>query len=245
MAAMRVHLLAFASAADALGTTELELDLPLATTVAGLRQWLDQRHPSLAPLWPRLAVAVNGAVARSSDVLLDGAEVALLPPVSGGAGFAAALERPAPAVELVEAAIEPQSVVSRVAAAGCGAVLLFLGTVRDSPRVPEAGSPRAVVGLTYSAYRPMALAKLAEIVRDLEAGAHGLHLAIVHRLGEVSVGESSLAIAAAAPHRDAAYEASRRALERLKAEVPIWKLERYADGDAVWREEESLVRDER
>jgi molybdopterin synthase catalytic subunit len=99
---------------------------------------------------------------------------------------------------------------------------------------------RKVTQLTYSAYRAMARAALEAIAADLEAAHEGLRAAIVHRLGEVGVGEASVVIATASPHRAAAYEANRTALERLKTEVPIWKREHYAGGEAVWREEEPL-----
>ncbi|PYQ54917.1 MAG: molybdopterin synthase [Acidobacteria bacterium] len=115
-----------------------------------------------------------------------------------------------------------------------GAVVIFLGSVRDH----HAGRP--VEKLTYSAYRTMALEGLRRIVTDLEAGHENLRAAIVHRLGEVPVGEPSVVIAVASPHRAAAYDASRTALERLKAEIPIWKREHYADGGAEWREVEPL-----
>ncbi len=236
---MRIRLLAFASASDALGTGELDVDLPEAARVGDLRAWLDARYPALAPLWPRLAVAVDGAIARADQVLVEGAEVALLPPVSGGSGGGRAVAV-RPRVELVDAPIDPQDVAARVASPGCGAVLLFLGTVRDHSRRPE--STGAVLKLTYTAYRPMARQALERIAADLEAASEGLRVAIVHRLGEVPVGEASVAIATAAPHRAAAYEANRQALERLKAEVPIWKLEHYEGGTAAWREEEPLVR---
>lgn len=137
---------------------------------------------------------------------------------------------------LVDGPIDVGAVEHRVADPACGAVLLFLGTVRDH----HAG--RRVTGLTYTAYRSMAAAALRRITAELEAGGERLRLAIVHRLGEVPVGEASVAIAAASPHRAAAYEASRQALERLKREVPIWKREHYAGGEAAWREEEPLVR---
>src|ERR1700724_534771 len=233
---MRVRLLAFASASDALGTGELELELPGPARVADLRAWLDARYPALAPLWPRLAVAVNGSIARSDDPLSEGAEVALLPPVSGGSGVSATRPR----VELVDAPIDPQDVIARVASPACGAVLLFLGTVRDhSRRRDEAAA--AVLKLTYTAYRPMACQALERVSADLERATEGLRVAIVHRLGEIPVGEPSVAIATAARHRAAAYDASRQALERLKSEVPIWKLEHYSDGKAAWREEEPLA----
>lgn len=152
--------------------------------------------------------------------------VATAPPVlAGGLSRAALVEEP----------IDLPAVQAMVAGASRGAVVIFLGTVRDSHR------GRAVVALTYSAYRPMADSRLARIVADLEAAHSGLSAAIVHRLGRLLPGEASVVIAVASPHRAAAYEASRRALERLKAEVPIWKREHYADGATAWREEESLV----
>ena len=95
--------------------------------------------------------------------------------------------------------------------------------------------------LTYSAYRSMAESGLLRIVEDLEASAPGLRAAIVHRLGEVPVGEASVAIAVGSPHRAAAYDASRTALERLKTEIPIWKREHYTEGPPLWREEEPLT----
>ena len=115
--------------------------------------------------------------------------------------------------------------------------MLFLGTVRDY----HAGRP--VEKLTYSAYRPMALEGLPPDRPRSRSRLHeDLRAAIVHRLGEVPVGEPSVVIAIGSPHRAAAYEASRTALERLKAEIPIWKREHYADGEAAWRgEEEPLV----
>lgn len=222
---MRIRLLAFASAGEALGATETEIEMPAGSRVADLRDRLDREHPALGPLWSRLAVAVDGRIAGLDEPLAEGVEVALLPPVSGGSS----------APLLVDGPIHVDAVVERVAGPERGAVVVFLGTVRNH----HAG--QRVEKLTYSAYRRMAEDALARIVADLEAAAPGLRAAIVHRLGEVPVGEASVVIAVASPHRAAAYDASRTALERLKAEVPIWKREHYAEGGAVWREEESLV----
>ncbi|MFY9824021.1 MAG: molybdenum cofactor biosynthesis protein MoaE [Thermoanaerobaculia bacterium] len=228
---MKIHLLAFASAGDALGASEMELEMPEGSRVADLRARLDQEHPAIVPLWPRLAVAVDGKVVSMEEPLRDGAEVALLPPVSGGSGEPVL----AGMAELVDGPIDSDRAVAAVSGPDRGAVVVFIGTVRDH----HAGRP--VEKLTYSAYRPMALEGLRRIVTDLEV-APGLRASIVHRLGEVPVGEASVVIAVSSPHRAAAYEASRTALERLKAEIPIWKREHYADGEAAWREEEPLVR---
>jgi molybdopterin synthase catalytic subunit/molybdopterin converting factor small subunit len=225
--AMKVRLLAFATAGDALGATELEMELPDGSRVADLRDRLDRDHPALGPLWPRLAIAVDGRIAGPDAPLAEGVEVALLPPVSGGSGRTG----------LVEGEIDVDAAVRSVEDPGFGAVVTFLGTVRNH----HAG--RAVEKLTYTAYRRMAADTLARIASELEAAAP-VRVAIVHRLGEVPVGEPSVVIAVGSAHRAAAYDASRTALERLKAEVPIWKREHYAEGGAVWREEEPL-RDER
>jgi molybdopterin synthase catalytic subunit len=109
-----------------------------------------------------------------------------------------------------------------------GAVLLFSGVVRDH----DAGRP--VTGLRYEAYVEMATQKLTGICKDVSAQFEIGDIAVVHRIGELAVGEISVAIAVAAPHRDAAFKASREVIERLKQEVPIWKRERYADGEEVW-----------
>jgi molybdopterin synthase catalytic subunit/molybdopterin converting factor small subunit len=226
---MKIRLVAFASAGDALGATEVDLEMPDGSRVADLRERLDREHPGLGPLWPRLAIAVDGRVVTGDEPLNDGAEVALLPPVSGGT------DEPLRA-ELVDGPIDADRVTAAVSGPGRGAVVVFLGTVRDN----HAG--RRVEKLTYSAYRSMAVEGLRRIVADLETAHPGLRAAIVHRLGEVAVGEASVVIAIGSPHRAAAYEASRTALERLKTEIPIWKREHYADGAAAWREEEPLVR---
>ncbi len=138
-------------------------------------------------------------------------------------------------MRLVEGPLEVEPAAALVRSPSRGAVALFVGTVRNHHH------GRRVTSLTYDAYQPMALERLERIVAELVAEATDLALAIHHRLGEVAAGEPSVVIAAAAPHRDAAYTASRMTLERLKCEVPIWKQEHYADGSAVWREEETLA----
>jgi molybdopterin synthase catalytic subunit len=234
---MRIRLVAFASAADALGAGETELELPEGADVARLRAELERRHPEIGPLWGRLAVAVDGEIVGPETALYDGAEVALLPPVSGGAPEVAPEPPARLRAALTEEPIRAEDVIAAVAAPARGAVLLFLGTVRDRER----SGGRPIERLTYSAYRPMAEERLLRIVEEIEGAHELLALAIIHRLGEVPAGQASVAIAAASPHRAAAYEASREALERLKREVPIWKREHYADGGAAWREEEALA----
>jgi molybdopterin synthase catalytic subunit len=130
--------------------------------------------------------------------------------------------------------LDAARIAAEVGEGGHGAQVVFVGTVRDH----HAG--RAVRGIVYSAYARLAEAQLARIEAEL-ARAHGVRIRIAHRLGELAVGEASIVIAVSAPHRDAAYEANRAALERVKREVPIWKRELYADGAEAWREVEPLL----
>jgi len=125
---MKIRLLAFASAADALGSGEFELDLPDGSRISDLRARLDRDHPQLAPLWSRLAVAVYGRIVPAETLLAEGAEVALLPPVSGGTQ-----EEPEEPIRaaLTEEPIDAARAIAAVSGPRRGAVAVFLGTVRD------------------------------------------------------------------------------------------------------------------
>jgi molybdopterin synthase catalytic subunit len=136
-------------------------------------------------------------------------------------------------VHLVARPLDLERLTAEIADPAHGAIVAFVGTVRDH----HEGRP--VRGIVYSAYPAMAEALLARIEREL-GSLHGARVRIEHRLGELGVGEASIAIAVSAPHRAAAYDASRRALERVKTEVPIWKRELYRDGGEAWREVEPL-----
>ncbi len=223
---MKIALLAFASVSDALGERESVVALQEGSSIADLKTLLEVEHPELRAMWEGLAVAVNGNLETDDRILQADDEVALLPPVSGGSALALAL---------TEDPIPIEEVAARVEDPGCGAVILFLGNVRNSHQ----GHP--VEGITYSAYRPMAEARLRQIEDELAAQNESTRVAIVHRLGRLQVGDTSVVIGVSAPHRALAYDLNRRALERLKSEVPIWKKEHYADGQECWREEEPLT----
>jgi len=223
--------LSFATALDAVGRAETEVELRDGSTIADLVERLTAAHPGLESLWPRLAIAVDGEVAADRAAPLhDGTEVALLPPVSGGSCGAAPSRLRDGAVE----ADTVSSVRAGVEDAGKGAVVVFVGNVRNS------FGGRPVERITYSAYPAMAERRLERIVREIEAAEPGTRVEIVHGLGTLEVGDASVVIATASAHRRQAYEVNRLALERLKAEVPIWKREHYADGKSRWREEEPL-----
>jgi molybdopterin synthase catalytic subunit len=130
---------------------------------------------------------------------------------------------------IVSDPIEPHA-LEEIVRAGDGGVVTFLGVVRE-----EADDGRRVCGLWYEAYERMARREFEAIASEARDRFGDVRMAIVHRIGELGVGEISVAVLAAAAHRDAAFEACRYAIDQLKRRAPIWKKERYADGAAQWR----------
>lgn len=212
---MAVSVLYFAAARERAGLAEERLAAPAPGTVRALLAELSARHPSLVPLLPHLRVAVNQAFVGLDEVVPEGAEVALIPPVAGGAGLFRVVERP-PTLDEVVAAVRD---------AARGGLVTFTGVVREESR------GRKVVRLTYEAYLAMAERVLAGVGAEAEQRWPGVRLAIVHRVGVLQPGEVAVVIAAAAPHRSEAFEACRFAIERLKRDAPIWKRETYQDGE--------------
>ena len=207
-----VTVLYFAIAREAAGT-DSESVVGAPASVGALRAFLAERHPGLARVLPRCRLAVNQEFAVDGDVVPDDAEVAVIPPVSGGSGRFRVVDRPLDLAEAVDA----------VAGPGRGGLVTFRGDVRDESH------GKRVVRLEYEAYVPMAERKLAEIGHAM-GEEHGALLSIVHRVGSLSPGEAAVVIAAAAPHRAPAFRACEAAIERLKREVPIWKREVFDDG---------------
>jgi molybdopterin synthase catalytic subunit len=130
--------------------------------------------------------------------------------------------------DVVREPIDPARVLARVGSAEHGAVLLFLGVVRNHDE------GRAVDGITYDAYEAMARDVLKAIATEASDLLGTDRIAVVHRVGRLDVGECSAAIAVSSPHRDEAYRASRYVIEEIKKRLPVWKKERYADGDEAW-----------
>jgi molybdopterin synthase catalytic subunit len=129
---------------------------------------------------------------------------------------------------LVDRPIDAAALIAEVADHATGATLLFLGTVRD------VNDGRAVTGMEYSAYHAMAQRELNDIALEVVERFGSEHIVVEHRLGTLALGEASVAIAVAHPHRSEAYDASRYVIEQLKKRVPIWKREHYVDGTREW-----------
>lgn len=216
---MRIRVLFFAILKERLGRETCDLDLGPEATVTQALVALAAQHPQLAALLPRVQCAVNRQMTTSAQVLAEGDELALIPPVSGGAGVRFYAVSPDP--------LSLDAVVAAVSGPEQGAVVTFTGAVRRN------GQLKAVSRLEYEAFVPMAEAALGSIIDELERESPGVRVAIHHRIGTLVVGEAAVVIAVSAPHRAEAFGACRIAIERLKQRVPIWKKEIGEDG-AVW-----------
>jgi len=224
---MQVHILPFGILKDWLDGSTLEL--PEGATVGALLDRLAMRRDGIpAGTWSSIAVSVNHEYAGAGQVLREGDEVGLLPPVSGGVDDEAAGEG---RIALVREVIDAVSLVTAAKDGSDGAVVVFDGIVRDNTR------GRKTLHLDYEAYEEMALKQMRELAAQARERFGVRHVTIVHRLGRLLVGETSVLIAVASAHRSHAYEASRWLIDTLKKTVPIWKKETFVDG-AVWADGE-------
>lgn len=217
---MRVDIRLFAVCRDRAGTDRIQLDFPdESVDLDTLRAALAKACPAIAPLLSITRIAVNEGFAQEDQRIKDGDDVALIPPVSGGTGTGPFSVRETPiTLEEVEAAVR---------APGAGALVSFAGTVRDRT------GPHDVEALEYEAYASMAERYLRQIGNTITERWDGSRVAILHRVGRLVVGEVSVVIAVSNPHRGAAFEGCRHAIEELKKDVPIWKKEIRTDG-SVW-----------
>ena len=247
---MRVRIRLFARQREIAGAREVTLEIAAPATIEEAWAALVVLHPALADGRPYVRFARNGAYASAETVLEDGDEVACIPPVSGGAGEGGSgqgvpgHDGPDRILELAPAPLAPDlghALAERLATPGDGAVVIFEGRTRATPGRPAPGEEaearrhagRRVEALEYEAFETMAVRVLGEIA-DVVAARFGVErLAIVHAVGEVPLGATSVVVVACAPHRDAAFDAARFAMDETKARAPIWKAERFADGH-VW-----------
>ena len=225
---MRVQLLPFGVLKDfvAAGSQELPADATVGDLLDLLRDKLQDR-PAAAQLLPRIAVSVNAQYARAGQSLCEGDEVGLLPPVSGGSS----VEHASVITYLTRQTIEAEKLVSAIKQGSDGAVVVFDGIVRDNTR------GRSTLYLDYEAYEEMAAKLMAELATRAIADFGIRAVTLVHRLGRLQIGETSVLIVVASAHRGVAFEASRWLIDTLKKTVPIWKKETFADG-VVWADGE-------
>lgn len=220
---MKVSVLFFGFAHDLTGFEQEQLEVAPGESLGALLLRYETRFPRLREMAGSLLAAVNQEVADPSRVLQDGDEVAFMPPVSGGADddFYRTTREPIPTHELARQLKAPED----------GAVAVFEGIVRNHSR------GQSTLYLEYEAYEPMAARKMEEIGREAREKFAIDRIGMIHRLGRLEIGETSVAIIVTSAHRRAAFEACQFAIDRLKQIVPIWKKEYFADG-AVWSEGE-------
>jgi molybdopterin synthase catalytic subunit len=235
---MRVKVRLFAMLRQQAGWRERDLDLPAAATIDDAWQALVALVPALAASRDVVRFARNRQYASTDETLADGDELVLIPPVAGGA--ADRLLR----CEIVATPISDDLLAElrvTVPSAADGALVVFVGQTRETPGTPAPGEEGAaqkhagqsVMRLEYEAFEEMALDVLRAIGAEIEQQFGVRRLAIIHAIGAVGIGQPSVVIAAAAPHRAAAFDACRYAIEELKGRAPIWKAEHFAGG-SVW-----------
>jgi molybdopterin synthase catalytic subunit/molybdopterin converting factor small subunit len=205
---VRVTIRLFAGLRERAGSGERELELPDRAEVGSVWEELDLGDEPTGLLY-----AVNKEYAARDRTLADGDEVALIPPVSGGT------------FRLVEGPVDAEAVAAEVADERAGAIATFQGTVRAQSR------GRDVLALEYEAYSGMAETVMGEIADEVKARYELCAVAITHRLGRVEIGETSVAIAVSAPHRQDALAACKDVIDALKERVPLWKKELYEGGE--------------
>ncbi|MDP9483344.1 MAG: molybdenum cofactor biosynthesis protein MoaE [Chloroflexota bacterium] len=242
---MRIRVRLFAIQRELAGTREVALELGEGATIEDGWTALVEHFPILGPGRGSVRFARNGEYADADTVLADGDELACIPPVSGGGepdlNDLGARVR---VIELRRAAFPAglgEELGAHLATPADGAVVVFAGRTRESPGTPAPGQEaeaarhagRRVDALEYEAHESMA-ERVLGVITDEAAERFGVvRMAIVHRLGPVPLGEVSILVVAAAPHRDAAFAAARYAIDETKARAPIWKAERFSDGH-IW-----------
>jgi MoaE-MoaD fusion protein len=230
---MQIRVLFFGVLRDLIGRGSEAVNLPNSATLGDLLEHYQKLIPGLKDVAASMAMSVNQEYAGAEAKLNEGDEVALLPPVSGGAE---AISSPQPQswhAAIVRERIETEALLLRIKQPQDGAVTVFEGIARNHTR------GRRTLHLDYEAYEAMALKQMEQLAQQALTQFSIRDLTIVHRLGRLEIGETSVLILVASAHRAAAFDACRWLIDRLKRTVPIWKKEYFEDG-AVWADGESF-----
>jgi molybdopterin synthase catalytic subunit len=217
--AVKVRVLFFGAARDVVDQNPLEISLAAPATVASAFQSLVAKFSDLERFGRSLLFAVNQEYATPDTVLKENDELAVFPPVSGGSHDF---------FELTTEPIDVGAVARRVVLPECGATVTLDGYAREWTK------GKHTLYLVYEAYDSMALTEMQRLGVEAHERFDIAHLGIVHRTGRLEIGETSVVIAASAPHRKAAFEACEWAIKELKRTVPIWKKEVFENGEEEW-----------
>jgi len=218
---MQIHILFFGMLKEFAGRRDDSITLPDNATMADLLIHIERQVPRLKEVMPSIAISVNEEYAGPGAKLSDGDEVAFLPPVSGGVSHCAIVREP----------IHTQQILDQIKRPEDGAALVFEGIVRNNTR------GRRTLYLDYESYEGMALKQMQSLVDQALNDFKIRDAIIIHRLGKLEIGETSVLIVVASAHRAAAFDACRWLIDTLKRTVPIWKKEYFEDG-AVWADGE-------
>jgi molybdopterin synthase catalytic subunit/molybdopterin converting factor small subunit len=242
---MKIGVLFFGVLKDLLGRSVDTIDLPEGARVREVILCYSRVSPRFEAMVPSLAISVNQEYSRADRALREGDEVGLLPPVSGGSSEDGSSESGSAEggdegpgevrseIQIVREPIDTEAVVARLKRPADGAAVIFDGVVRDNTR------GRRTLYLDYQAYEAMALKQMETLAVEARARFGVRGASIVHRLGRLEIGETSVLIVVASAHRGAAFEACRWIIDTLKKTVPIWKKEYFEDG-AVWADGEAF-----
>src|ERR1044071_889398 len=222
---VNIRVLFFGAARDAVEANQLELTVAAPATVQSAFQSLKARFSMLERFGRSLLFAVNQEYATPDTLLKENDELAVFPPVSGGS---CDYRCPLDFFELTTEPIDVGAVARRVVLPECGATVTLDGYARE-----WTGGKRTQY-LVYEAYDAMALTEMQRLGAEAHKRFEIAHLGIVHRTGRLEIGETSVVIAASAPHRRAAFEAWEWAIKELKRTVPIWKKEVFENGEEEW-----------
>jgi molybdopterin synthase catalytic subunit/molybdopterin converting factor small subunit len=227
---MKIGVLFFGVLKDLVGRSGETVDLPEGARVREVLFYYARAAPRFEAMVPSLAISVNREYSGADRALREGDEVGLLPPVSGGSTEGGEVRGE---VGIVRERIDTEAVVGRLKRPEDGAAVIFDGVVRDNTR------GRRTLYLDYEAYEAMALKQMESLAVEARARFGVRGASIVHRLGRLEIGETSVLIVVASAHRGAAFEACRWIIDTLKKTVPIWKKEYFEDG-AVWADGEAF-----
>ena len=227
-----VRVLFFGGARDATGASSLDLILQTPATLSDATRKLLKQFPDLERFGRSLLFAVNQEYALPETTIKADDELAVFPPVSGGAGEVCDYRCPNDFFELTGESIDVGSVARRIVLPDCGATVTLDGYARKWTNERETDY------LVYEAYEPMALSEMQKLGSEAHKRFEIAHVGIVHRTGRLEIGETSVVIAVSAPHRQAAFAACEWIIKELKRTVPIWKKEVFQDGE-VWVEGEN------
>ena len=215
---MQVRILFFGMLKDLAGLSAESLEVRDGAVLADVLAHYEKRVPELRELLPSVAMSINREYAKPEAPLHAGDEIAFLPPVSGGAGK----------VFIVREKIDPDGIIQGIKRPEDGAIIVFDGIVRNHTR------GRRTLHLDYEAYEEMAVKEMESLAKRAISDFKVRDVAIVHRLGRLEIGETSVLIVVASAHRAAAFDACRWVIDSLKADIAIWKKEVWEGGDTTW-----------